>query len=64
MCCVRGIHHDHAEAERMSLAFIQDRIDTDDPMRGYTVRTDDSQVCYTCAMYLCLSIYRSLYTAS
>ena len=25
----RGIHHDHAEAERMSLAFIQDRIDTD-----------------------------------
>jgi hypothetical protein len=24
----RGIHHDHAEAERMSLAFIQDRIDT------------------------------------
>ncbi len=40
----RGIHHDHAEAERMSLAFIQDRIDTDDPMRGYTVRTDDAQV--------------------
>lgn len=40
----RGIHHDHAEAERMSLAFIQDRIDTDDPMRGYAVRTDDAQV--------------------
>ena len=39
----RGIHHDHAEAERMSLAFIQDRIDTDDPIRGYTVRTDDAQ---------------------
>ena len=88
----RGIHHDHAEAERMSLAFIQDRIDTvrayvthlstilphmhrqqsspassfllapttkcvfmllyicvlilrcicADPMRGYTVRTDDT----------------------
>jgi hypothetical protein len=27
----RGIHHDHAEAERMSLAFIQDRIDTGNP---------------------------------
>ena len=39
----RGIHHDHAEAERMSLAFIQDRIDTDDPIRGYTVRTCDRQ---------------------
>ena len=37
----RGIHHDHAEAERMSLAFIQDRIDTDDPIRGYMIRSDD-----------------------
>ena len=43
----RGIHHDHAEAERMSLAFIQDRIDTD----GTLLSCGDVMLyCFTCAL--------------
>ena len=36
-----GIFHEHAEAERLSLDFIQDRMTTDDPIRGYFIRTND-----------------------
>jgi len=38
-----GIHHEHAEAERISLSFLQDRLETDDPIRGFFIRTEDEQ---------------------
>ena len=38
-----GIFHEHAEAERLSLDFIQDRMATDDPIRGYLIRTNDDE---------------------
>jgi hypothetical protein len=37
----KGIHHDHAELERLSYDFIAERAETDDPIRGYVIRTDD-----------------------
>ena len=37
-----GIFHEHAEAERLNLEFIQDRMATDDPIRGYLIRTNDN----------------------
>ena len=38
-----GIFHENAEAERLSLEFIQDRMATDDPIRGYFIRTNDEK---------------------
>lgn len=38
----RGIHHEHAELERLSYDFINERTETDDPIKGYVIRTDDT----------------------
>jgi len=37
----RGIHHNNAEAERLSFSFIAERTQTDDPIEGYMIRTKD-----------------------
>ena len=37
-----GIHRPHAEAERMSKDYIEDRLRTDDPLEGYAIRANDA----------------------
>ena len=43
---LHGLRRDHAaEAELMSMKYIQERIDTDDPMHGFTIHTNDARCC-------------------
>eukprot|EP00292_Cryptomonas_paramecium_P011023 CAMPEP_0113697520 /NCGR_PEP_ID=MMETSP0038_2-20120614/22181_1 /TAXON_ID=2898 /ORGANISM="Cryptomonas paramecium" /LENGTH=326 /DNA_ID=CAMNT_0000620543 /DNA_START=45 /DNA_END=1021 /DNA_ORIENTATION=- /assembly_acc=CAM_ASM_000170 len=38
-----GIHHDHAEAERLSFSFVSERAHTDDPIEGYMIRSKEGK---------------------
>ena len=39
----QGIHHAHAKDERVSPNYVLDRLRTDHPLRGFTIRANDAQ---------------------